>query len=136
MTLRPLAAADLEAIRRLRNQHRESFFDTAEISAEQQARWFANQQGRAARFYVIEEDGNVIGTISVTDTDRGREIGNLVLDDRYRGRGLMTQAVRELTEPPGDYFAEVKPGNHQSLAVFERAGFTQSAIRVDKRSAD
>ena len=136
MTLRPLAAGDLEAVRRLRNQDREAFFDTAEISAEQQARWFANLTGRAVRFLVMEEDGEVIGTISVTDTDRGSEIGNLALDHRYRGRGLMTEAVRQLTEAPGDYFAEVKPDNHPSLAVFERAGFTRSAIRVDKRSVD
>ena len=134
MILRPLAAGDLEAVRRLRNQSRDAFFDTAEISAEQQARWFANLKGRAVRFFVIEEGGEVVGTISVTETGRGREIGNLVLDHRYRGRGLMTEAVRELTVEPGNYFAEVKPGNQQSLAVFERAGFFTSAIRVDKRS--
>ena len=105
MTLRPLSAEDLETVRRLRNDNRDHYFDSREITPEQQARWFAALAGKPVRFYVIEEGGAVVGTISVTDTPDGREIGNLVLDAAYRGRGLMTAAVTQLISDGADYFA-------------------------------
>src|SRR5688572_8518422 len=123
MRLRPIDAPDLEAVRCLRNADRDAFFDNREISAEQQQRWFDGLAGRPVRFLVLEEDGAVVGTISVTDRGDSRELGNLVLDPLHRGRGLMRQAIRALTAEPGRYFAEVKFHNERSLNAFQQTGF-------------
>ena len=123
MRLRPVAAADLEIIRQLRNANRESFLYDSEVSVEQHAAWFRAIADKPINFYVIEEDGLVVGTISTTRSDEGIEVGNLTLERAARGKGLMRQAVGELTARPGHYFAEVKSGNAPSLAVFDATGF-------------
>jgi RimJ/RimL family protein N-acetyltransferase len=124
MQLRPLAEADLETVRRLRNGSRQFFFYDAEISAEQHAAWFRALPSKPVDFWVIEDAGVVVGTVSATRSAEGIEIGNLVLDPAARGRGLMRTAVEQLTTGPGRYFADVKTGNSASLAVFEATGFT------------
>lgn len=131
--LRPLIANDLETVRQLRNANRHAFFDDREISVEDQRRWFERLSGRPVRFMVIELDRRVIGTISVVDTAAGREIGNLILDPQYRGRGIMRQAVEQLTVEPGRYIAEIKADNEPSQRVFAAAGFTPDVIRVRKQ---
>jgi len=131
--LRPLTADDLETVRQLRNANRHAFFDDREISAEDQRRWFQRLPGRPVRFMVIELDQRVVGTISVAETSAGKEIGNLVLDPRYRGRGIMRRAVEQLTAEPGRYLAEIKADNEPSQRVFAAAGFTPDVIRVRKQ---
>jgi RimJ/RimL family protein N-acetyltransferase len=126
MRLRPVARADLDAIRHLRNTNREWFFHDREISAAEHVAWFESLPSRPVDFFVIEEDGRVVGTISLTRRDRQVEVGNLVLDPSSRGRGLMRQAVTLLTAQPGDYVADVKAGNDRSLRVFRAAGFSET----------
>jgi RimJ/RimL family protein N-acetyltransferase len=132
--LRLVEERDLETVRGLRNRNRRWFFHDAEISSEQHAQWFAGLVGGPTRFYVIEEDGLVVGTISVTETGDGKEVGNLVLDDRYRGRGLMHRALAQLCAEPGTYFARVKPDNADSLRVFAKAGFAAEYVRLVRES--
>jgi RimJ/RimL family protein N-acetyltransferase len=133
MQLRRLTVDDLERVRQLRNASRHAFFDTREISADEQRGWFDRLSQKPVEFYVIEEDGDVVGTISVSDTPNGREIGNLVLDEAFRGRGLMRRAVEQLTAAPGIYYAEIKPDNDASRAVFRETGFVDSVVIVHKR---
>ena len=133
MHLRPLAKDDLETVRRLRNANRSAFFDDREIAAEQHAQWFDRLRERPVSFYVIEIDGAVVGTISVSETPHGREIGNLVLDHAYRGRGIMQRAVEQLTAQPGTYFADVKTNNDPSLRVFTATGFDPTMVRLFKQ---
>ena len=125
--LRPIAEPDLETIRLLRNRDRHAFFDNREITPDAQRRWFAALSRMPVQFFVIEEDERVVGTISVTSTAEGKEIGNLVLDAACRGRGLMQQAVTQLTTAPGRYFARVKTGNTPPQRVFRASGFTGQA---------
>ena len=133
MRLRPLTRDDLEAVRRLRNANRHAFFDDREVSADDQARWFARLGDRPVKFFVIEAADRVIGTISLTETMDGREIGNLVLDPAFRGQGIMRRAVEQLTTEPGTYVAEVKAGNEASLGVFAATGFEATVIRMTKQ---
>jgi RimJ/RimL family protein N-acetyltransferase len=133
MQLRLLERRDLETVRELRNRNREWFFDDREVTAERQREWFESLARKPVRFYVIEEDGRVVGTISVTEMPEGREIGNLLLDDAYRGRGLMSRAIEQLTEEPGTYFALLKPDNASSLRVFERLGFRSRHVYLERR---
>jgi RimJ/RimL family protein N-acetyltransferase len=121
--LRPIEERDLPVVRELRNRNRSWFFDDREISADQHSAWFDSLGERGVAFYVLEEDERVVGTISITPGEHGSEVGNLTLDDAYRGRGLMTRAVQELCSGPGPWFARVKQDNIASAAVFERAGF-------------
>ncbi len=132
MRLRLLEERDLEAVRALRNRNRHAFFRDEEISPAEQRAWFETLARRPVRFYVIEEDGEVVGTVSVTETETGTELGNLVVDERRRGRGLMRRALSELTAEPGRYFGLVKPDNVDSLRVFERAGFEPVYVRVER----
>ena len=124
MRLRKLAEADLEFVRRLRNANRHFFFTDAEISAEQQRGWFQALGSKPIDFFVIEDGGVPVGTLSARHSPGWTEIGNLLLTSDAQGKGLMRQAVRELTSAPGRYFAEVKSDNHKSLAVFAATGFT------------
>lgn len=126
MRVRPLKETDLEAVRRLRNADRAAFFDSREISPEDQRRWFAELPASVS-FYVLEEEGEVIGAVSLTDQGPdGIEVGNVLLDRCYRGRGLMTAAIRDLCAGPARYFARILPGNTASQSLFGRVGFTES----------
>lgn len=137
MRLRRLSRADLDTIRALRNANREWFFDSGEITAAQQAAWFDGLAARPVEFYVIEDGDGVVGTISLTVRGAEIEVGNLILDARARGRGLMRRAVDEVTKRPGNYFAEVKADNDPSLRVFRAAAFSESVagdvVRFAKR---
>ena len=133
MRIRVLTKDDLETVRQLRNGSRHAFFDDREIAADQQARWFERLGDRQVSFFVIEVDGRVVGTISVSETPHGREIGNLVLDPAYRGQGIMKRAVEQLTTEPGTYFADVKKSNEPSLRVFAATGFDPTVIRLYKQ---
>lgn len=128
MQLRPLAEADLEFVRLLRNANREFFFHDAEISPVQQREWFRTLGSKPIDFFVIEDDGVAVGTISAKHSPAWVEIGNLLLVPAARGKGLMRQAVAQLTTAPGRYFSEVKPTNERSLAVFRANGFTVASI--------
>jgi RimJ/RimL family protein N-acetyltransferase len=132
MRLRPLEEADLETVRLLRNRNRQSFFHDDEVTPDQQQRWFESLSGRPVRFYVIEEGGTVVGTVSATETPEGVKIGNLIIDEAHRGRGLMRRALEDLTRAPGRYYGLVKPDNAVSLRVFARAGFEPLCVRVER----
>jgi RimJ/RimL family protein N-acetyltransferase len=125
MRLRPLARADLDAVRILRNHSRAAFFDSSEISPDRHLAWFERLPMKPVSFFVIEDDDIVVGTISLTDAAEGREVGNLTLAPSYRGRGLMRQAIAQLTTAPGRYFAELRPDNEPSRRVFLSAGFVE-----------
>src|SRR5262249_35837127 len=131
MQLRPIERRDLEIARRLRNENRDAFLDNREISPEQQQTWFEGLAAMPVRFFVIEDAGVVVGTISITDRGAFNEMGNITLDTASRGRGLMRAAIDELTRAPGQYFAEVKCHNEPSLRAFRATGFapvSQNAV--------
>lgn len=132
MPLRPIEERDLEIVRTLRNRNRRWFFDDHELSMEDQRRWFLDLQHKPKRFYVIEEQGEVVGTISITTTASGKEVGNLIIDERHRGRGLMRRAIEELTAEPGRYFCEVKVDNEASQRVFRQVGFSATYVCLER----
>jgi len=126
MNLRKLEERDLEAVRRLRNSNRSAFFDQREITAEQQRRWFAGLPAKPVKFYVLEVGQQVIGTVSLTSCDEGIEVGNITLDDNYRGHGHMTSAIGQLMKEKGRYFAKILAENTASQRLFARSGFAET----------
>lgn len=133
MRLRPIEERDLDAVRRLRNANRNWFFFSDEVTPEQHRRWFDSLPGSATRFYVMEENGAVVGTVSVKDMPEGTEFGNLIVDDAHRGKGFAQQALNELTSKPGTYYSNILPGNEASIGALERAGFSTAHVVVVKR---
>jgi RimJ/RimL family protein N-acetyltransferase len=63
---------------------------------------------------------------SANDPIQCVEIGNLMLESAYHGRGVMATAlskVRALYSRNTIFIAHVKPTNRASLRLFESAGF-------------
>jgi RimJ/RimL family protein N-acetyltransferase len=133
MQLRRIEERDLDAVRRLRNVNRQWFFFDGEVTTEQHRSWFAALDEGPMRFYVMEEQGEIVGTVSVKDTPEGTEFGNLIVDDRYRGQGFALQALSELTSESGTYFSNILPDNAASIAALQRVGFTLEHVVLVKR---
>lgn len=135
MEMRPLQEHDLEVVRQLRNANRAAFFHSDVISVEEQRRWYTRLQALPLRFFVIEEDDHVIGTISISASGSPKEIGNIIIDEAYRRRGLMRRAIEELTADAGDYICRVRPENEASLITLSRSGFVPAYVTLVKTTA-
>lgn len=133
LELRPITADDIEFARMMRNANRDSFIDNREVSAEQQAEWFAALQNKPhVDFRIIWLDGVRVGTMSATThPDGSREIGNGTVHDDYRGRGIATATESALADPNvrcwGTYFAD----NPAAAVVMKRSGFEPIPIHRD-----
>ncbi len=131
LELKPLQEADLEFVRQLRNACRENFFDNRYILGWQQKEWFKKyEKDDLFTIYLIWKDGFRVGTISEKfSRDDGDfspiELGNLMLIERERGKGVMSWAIKQIVTPGLFYVAFVKQGNSPSLHVFEKAGFVK-----------
>jgi RimJ/RimL family protein N-acetyltransferase len=122
--LRPVQFGDLDKCRELRNKNRKWFGDDGIISESRHIAWYKSIKDNFS-FYVIELEGVVIGTISANEENGAIEIGNLTLDENYRGHGYMTKAAQKLIRPDGVYVGRTLPENINSQKVFERLGFVR-----------
>lgn len=102
--------------------------------------WYENvvcQDGKTGIFRAISADGRIVGNVTVEPkTDiygKDTEIGYL-LDDAYRNRGIMTEAVRQICEIA---FTELEieritgyvcSVNLASQRVLQKNGFTLEGI--------
>jgi RimJ/RimL family protein N-acetyltransferase len=92
---------------------------------------------RSSLLLAIEVDGEAVGGIGVhplTDVYRGTaEIGYWLSED-YRGRGIVTDAVRAMIPLSFDLFpivrlqAGVFESNPASMRVLEKCGFCREAV--------
>lgn len=129
MTFPPLqielvVEGDLGFIRHLRNSCSNSFFNTSNVTEEQQQQWFKKiQVCPHIQFYVIRVEGIRVGTVSLIEQGDKVEISNLMLIPPMHGNGIMTTACKLLMKPGKKYTARVKSDNTKSLAVFTRLGF-------------
>jgi len=130
MKLRELEEKDLEKTRELRNKNKEWFFTSEYITTEQQQRWFLNKP-KNHKFYVIEENGEIIGTIGLKEADE-IEVFALTIDEPHRGKGHMKRAIQQLTSDDRRYYAQIMPKNLNSIRVFKKAGFIEKEISEEK----
>lgn len=79
--------------------------------------------------WVIEVDGEFAGALGIINIDVHKgEIGYW-LDEKYKGQGIMTEAVKRVTEygfkkmPLKRIFAPVLPYNKGSMRVLEKNGY-------------
>lgn len=99
------------------------------------------------RWMVLEvESERLVGLVDLTDIDfeQGKAgVGVLIADKNDRGRGYAKDALKLLEKVAASYgiyslIAEVLPGNHDSLGLFEASGYkrkgfsTQSYVEEDR----
>ena len=112
--------------------------DTEPVSVEQRLPWFYEHDPARRPILVAEEDGEVVGWISLGDFWDGRpayngtaEIG-IYIKEGHRGRGIGTRMLEEAIGRAPDLgiktlTAGAFAGNELSLRLFERFGFERWA---------
>jgi RimJ/RimL family protein N-acetyltransferase len=132
--LRPAAAADLDALTALARAP-EVAGTLSTSAAERLAEALDDDLGE---LLVIEADGALVGAVRwvlVNRRSRIADIRTLMVSPEVRGRGIATEAVRELARrlvhDRGLHRleAEVYGFNAAAQRVFERAGFTREGVR-------
>ena len=150
VVLRPWREEDIEPARLGHDEEIAYWFgfDVVVPSYEQHQqaveRWQAGYRDKSLVGFVIEHDGELVGSVDVRD--KGDHVGELswTLYAGHRGQGYATRAVRMLV----DYAigelgmtrveARVDPENHRSLRVATRAGLRREGLvrgRGDRKGA-
>jgi len=96
---RPATWNDLESLRAWKNANRHAFFHRAEISPEEQRRWFEGFSAREdAAMFMLELDGTARGCVGFRFVAPGTvDLFNLILGDTaLQGTGLTSAFYRAL----------------------------------------
>jgi RimJ/RimL family protein N-acetyltransferase/ADP-ribose pyrophosphatase YjhB (NUDIX family) len=146
VTLRPWRDADVDAAIAGHDELIAHWFGFDEITPSHEAhtaavdRWHSGwAQGKIANF-VIDHDGEVVGSCEVRRVDDHSGELSWTLYAGHRGHGYATRAVRMLadwaTTPPGQagwglsrVEAKVEPDNEASLRVATRSGLRREGVR-------
>jgi L-amino acid N-acyltransferase YncA len=141
MKIRDAVAADLPAIVEIYNStipSRVVSADTEPVSVEQRLSWFDEHEPSRRPIWVMEEGGEVIGWLSLSDFYDARpayhataEIGVYVRED-YRGKGIGRRLVEEaISRAPELGLTTLTAGafahNRASVRLFERMSFRKWA---------
>lgn len=95
--------------------------------------WIARQRSsRDVLCLVVTENGGFAGTIGAFTVDGDREVTYWIARHAW-GRGVATEALRHLVsrEPVRPLFARAAAHNAASIAVLQKAGFTEVSRNVD-----
>ena len=123
----------IENLRVMRNENSQWFFDNRSITPEEQQKWYESIKiNKKVKFYIIKIDNQVAGALSLTATKEGIEVGNIILDKNFRGKGIMTEAINKLVKnKKGKFYARILLENFNSQNLFERCGFKKTAYIVE-----
>lgn len=85
-------------------------------------------------YLVAYADGAAAGCCGVTNISGDGDINNVVVDSKYRGRGIAQLLLKELLiqgEEMGiaDFTLEVRVSNEAAIHVYEKLGFRSEGIR-------
>lgn len=85
-------------------------------------------------FLVAEEEGNVVGYAGLYRVLDEGDITNIVIDERYRGRGIGKALTQALLLEGGKcgihaFTLEVRSGNDAAIRIYEQLGFVREGIR-------
>lgn len=139
--LRPLGLDDIEYLRILRNRHRAAFFHNRLLTRRAQHNWFYKTYCTSLDHHLFSINTPIRGVIGFIGIKwlHGYplpvyEVGNLLLDDVYQGRGIMARSLTLLRRhfPDCLIVAHVRQSNQASLRLFEGAGFWQVPQRPTK----
>ena len=136
MVIRPAAAGDAEAIRRIYNhevEHTTHTFDLVPRTLEDQRAWLRDREG-ALGVVVAEVDGEVAGFASLSEyrpraAYRTSVESSVYVDESVRGRGVGRRLMQELVrvaEARGFHtmMARIAGGHEASTGLHQAVGFT------------
>lgn len=130
ITLRSITKDDLEWLRMFRNKNREFFFDNRFISKKQQEKWY---KSLAYPFFIIESHGEKIGTIAVKESLGQAEIHNILIDENYRRKGILRQAIAIIEKKyKTPLYVDVLIKNKEAVNAYKKLGFNLFAYRMRK----
>ena len=131
ITLRNITKGDLEWARTLRNKNRKYFFDNRLISEVQQEKWF---QTLSYPFFVIEYNGKAAGTIAIRSSHGQHEVQNVLVDEKYRKKGILKQAIAVIEQMYGTpLYIEVQIKNKNAVRAYTKLGFYPLAYRMQRK---
>lgn len=132
----PMTWEDNEKYRVLRNapNNRKYFFQSMEISIEQQKKWYQEYLCREGEymFSIRRKGGHFIGACgiyNVNNKKKSAEFGRILIDPRYRKRGAGVKATRAALNVAQNCLGlkrltlHVKENNVVAIGTYKRAGF-------------
>ena len=136
VVIRPAAAGDAEAIRRIYNhevEHTTHTFDLVPRTLEDQRAWLRDREGTLG-VVVAEVDGEVAGFASLSEyrpraAYRTSVESSVYVDESVRGRGVGRRLMQELVrvaEARGFHtmMARIAGGHEASTGLHQAVGFT------------
>lgn len=97
MKLKPIEYRDIEKLRIWRNRNKDAFFYNKSISKKEQIKWFEGYSKQAdSQLYIIKYQNKDIGCIGYRPFKDCIELYNVIIDDRYSDKGLMSKAFNLL----------------------------------------
>lgn len=139
-SLRPLQWTDLEWLRDLRNASRRVFFQSDEITPEQQLVWWTMQRPDEEHWVICDGERrigyfafvrpNPVLPVFSTAPLKGhiRYLNSLLLEQPYRGQGIMPLAIRAKMRDAISYCGYVKENNVASLSTCLKTGMKRMGI--------
>lgn len=134
--IRPLACMDIETVRMLRNQFRDRFIDSRQISKESQEAWYLRYQKAPGDYMFVAEWKNqpdvILGAAAIYDIDAQRrtgEFGRLMVQQACAGRGAGFQITAAVCRIGFDQLGlseitlKVLSDNFRARRVYEKTGF-------------
>lgn len=134
LEFKPITESDLKWSLKLRNDNRKSFFHADILSWKDHQKWWKSwQENGESTFYVIWQDDVRVGTFSVSYIATiGWEVGNVVIAQRYRGKGILDKVIDWMKDEYGDkIFLRVRGDNAHAIAAYVRNGFKIRSLTME-----
>lgn len=136
MSVRRAADSDLEAIHPLLEQLMPA------PAHRRRAMWHEARTHQGYAAWVAEVDGKPVGFLDLyisPDTAHGNNVGvvnNLVIDERFRGRGLGESLLREAIEHSerrdvAELHVWTDFDNHAAIGLYKKLGFAERALLME-----
>lgn len=130
--LQKVSQRDITFLYNLRNNPtvRINSFNTKTIRLSEHKKWFEKTiNNKGTKLFIIMKSGKRIGQVRF-DTNKLESEINIAIEDKYRGKGYGSEAIRKAVrlfflnnEEVTKIVAYIKQGNIASVRSFEKAGF-------------
>lgn len=124
--VRPMAEADLDRVCEI---------EEASFSMPWKKEDFAQLiYDSGSEYFVIEVDNYIVGAAGYTDQVGEGYINNVVIDEKFRGRGLSGTLMKKVLSAGikkgiTDFTLEVRVSNAPAVKLYESLGFESAGVR-------
>lgn len=139
MNIRTAIAADLPAIDKIYNEAIEEGFRTAHtepMSCDERHQWFEKFRDQKYPLYVYEEEGSVLGWLSISPYRSGRQAlsetaeVSFYVDRKYRNKGIGSALMEKAIGTSENlnfhvYIAILMSVNRSSISLLEKFDFRE-----------